>query len=192
MFAQFVQSYHESPASTPSKPQQPAVAPPAPLLVSFDDQRTGAADAAGSGNFRPVSPKSPGSESGGGFVRAISLQGVPVSPLPSRLSPKEAVVPTGAVAAVTARLPGLRGQSDWIGIRAYAPDSCQAQLRVRAQARPAFALQTALICLPFSSEQVYRIIPRDGLGWRTRTVSSATSKTHNRSQYASLPLSFFS
>jgi hypothetical protein len=120
MFAQFVQNYHESPATTPSKPGQPTVAPPTPLLVSFDEKEGDAADTGGSANFRPVSPKSPGSEGGGGFVRAISLQGVPVSPLPSRLSPKEAVVPTGAVAAVTARLPGLKGQSDWVGIRAYA------------------------------------------------------------------------
>ena len=124
MFAQFVQNYHESPATTPSKPRQVARAAPAPapLQLSVEESQPAAAD---SGVFRPVSPKAPGSEAGGGFVRAISLSGVPVSPLPSRLSPQEAIVPTGAVAEVTARLPGLKGQSDWVGIRAYS--SCDYQ-----------------------------------------------------------------
>jgi hypothetical protein len=107
MFAQFVQNYHESPATTPSKPPAPAsakpltvVAPPAP--ISFVDDSSSSSSGNG-GDFRPASPKSPGTEAGGGFVRAVSLHGVPVSPLPSRLSPTQATVPTGAVAEVTAR-----------------------------------------------------------------------------------------
>ena len=54
---------------------------------------------------------------GDGFVRAVSLQGVPVSPLPSRHSPAQGTVPPGVVAQVTSR------QGDWLGVRL--PDDTQ-------------------------------------------------------------------